>query len=457
MLAVAAGDLTLRPLMGLRLATVLMLLAGAAAVWAARHTPWRRPVPLALLALAGGTAVWTPVALLRAPDAGSGRAEVQGLLAGLAVALAALALSRARQRGLDAMRLGWMLALALSVVVATFELITDAHLWIDPELAWAKNHRTIVSGAFRNPNDFAIALAAMISGTLSVFTTSRRSSVSPSSTRAVASRRVALVLVALGSVGVVLTQSRSGLLALLAVLAIHAVFGLRRPGRHLNRRVMWVAGGVGAVVVAASVLVPALAARNPIVQAIRATGEPGTARSDALRVDLVRAALRYFEASDGLGTGAASFEVLLARDPAPGVATRTWLHNSFMEVLLQYGVVVTSLLAVVLLAVLVAALRPRRRPGREVAGARAEVFSSLAVFVLLGTASATVVTTPIWWLVLGQACASAWWLQTADPAPGSDAAEDHPDHLATTTETTATTATASADATVARSPAHARR
>lgn len=405
-LAVAAGDLTLVPLIQLRLATVVMLGVALLAVWSARGTPWLRPAPLALLSFALVAAAWAPLALSRAPDPVEGRAEVQGFLAGIAVAVAVVALSRCSRIGLVGMRRGWMLALGLSVLVATYELITKDHLWLSPGLDWAESHRTIVAGAFRNPNDFAIALTAMISGTLA-------GAASRAERRRGWRRAVPIVLCVLGAIAVLLTESRSGLLALIVVLAIHlgaAVWNRRRLG--VSPAALAGGGLVALVGVVAAFTVPALAAHNPVLRTLIAAGEPGTARSDTLRLDLIRAGWRYLRESDGLGTGAASFEVLLARDPNPGVSTHTWLHNSFLEIVLQYGVVVGGALGLVLLIALAAV---RRRGAVDGSVARVEVLASITCFAALAFASATVVTAPVWWLILGQAVASAWWLDQGMP------------------------------------------
>ena len=209
-LTAAAGDLTLHPRIQVRLGTLLPLLVAAAAVWSARRARWRDAVPLSVLAMTGLIASTAVVALHRAPDALEGRAEVQGLLAGLAITVATLALTRGTSAGLTALRRGWVLALGLAVVVGAIELVTDRHLWVGPGLSWATTSRTIIAGAFRNPNDFALALTAMISAVLV-----HRSAL-PRAARAAHGALAALV--GAGLVGVALTESRSGLLAGVLVL-----------------------------------------------------------------------------------------------------------------------------------------------------------------------------------------------------------------------------------------------
>ncbi|GAB49611.1 O-antigen ligase family protein [Mobilicoccus pelagius] len=443
-LAVAAGDLTLYPLIHLRLATVLPVGVAVVAVWwAAFRWPPRAglrgaAVPAAMLLFAATVACSAALALRRAPDPVEGRTEVQGLLAGVAIAVTTVALSRGSWRGLTALRRGWPLALFLAVLVAAVELLTGRHLWIPSGLSWAETSRTIVAGAFRNPNDFALAVTAMISGTLSHAATLPRHRSRP--------LRAALhALVVAGVVVVALTESRSGLLACVLVLTVHAAVGLHRrrarvggrsggpphpdPARRRHPRAIGVGLTVAAcAVLAAAFLVPALAARNPVLHLATSAAEPGTARSDRLRLDLLRAALRYLRDSDGLGTGAASFEVLLARDPAPGVASRTWLHDTFLELLLQYGAPAALALAALLLLVVAALVRPPRR-GRRSRLVRVEALGFVVPYLGLGCASATVLTTPIWWLLFGETAAAAWWL-LGSPDEGVQP-RARPDHAAT--------------------------
>lgn len=429
-LAVGLGDLVLMPLIQLRAATVVMLAVAALALWTARSTRWRRAAPIALLLLAVTLAAWIPLALGRAPDAGAGRSEVQGLLAGVAVATAVVALSRGTARGLASMRVGWALALLVAVGVCVVELVTDSHLWVGPGLAWAEDRRTVVAGAFRNPNDFAFALTMMAHATLTYTAALERRP---------RLRGALFGLAALGVSAILLTESRSGLLALLCVGALWAWSWARTHHRAPSRRGMAITGALVALAALAAFVVPPLAAHNPVLRALRATAEAGTARSDQLRLDLLRAGLRYFGESDGLGTGAASFESLLAADPHPGVSTQTWLHNSFLEILLQYGVIVGGALALVLVTTLVVAWRSARtHRGPAHALARLDLGAALIVFIGLGFASATVVTSPLWWAVLGHAVAAAWLLQAPPvsphamepPAPSDMQAEqgDHGDH-----------------------------
>ena len=119
----------------------------------------------------------------------------------------------------------------------------------------------------------------------------------------------------------------------------------------------------------------------------------------------------------------------------------TNLHNAFVELLTQYGVLVFAPYAALLL-ILVAALWLRtgrrsvgrdRRPAdngrpapdaapRERVVARNELAGQLTAFVLLGATASSALEIPFWWLSLANAVALAWYLQATRP----DAVPDPP-------------------------------
>ena len=427
-LVVAAGDLLLVPLAGLHVAALTYVALGLLALWRGGVIPWKDRLPRAFGAFWIVLGCALPLAAVRASDPVEGRFEITGIVCAALIGLGFVA--TARGRGLERARLGWTLGLALCCLVALGELATDRHLWVPDSYAWVAS-RTIVAGPFRNPNDFSIALTLMISGALGY----RQA--------AAGIRRVAVTgLVALGTLLVALTESRGGLLALTTVLAIHAIRASldRRDGRPARHRAsasvpgrsghgrrtasirMITAGLLAGAALLASVTIPAIAAHNPLVRVMSSLTAEGTARSDHLRVDLIAAAWRYVRSSDGLGTGAASFEPLLAADPAPRVAVHTWLHQSFVELLLQYGWLPFIALVVLLGAILIRLCRRLpASPGRDgtadsdidrasaphVRLARAEGLAALVTFAALGCVAATVIDTQIWWIMLAQAVASA--------------------------------------------------
>lgn len=445
-LVAAAGDLFLLPLMSVRLASPTLLLLAVLGLFQVRHVlPRLRSEGLAASLRSAPTAwsfglfilvmlAWVPLAYTRSPDPTQARAELTGVITGVLLAAGTAAATRYTAGGLRSMRLGWVIGLVLALGTAVFEIATGRHVHADESLSWTLDP-TIVAGPFRNPNDFAAILAVLVSGTIAY-----RAGV-----RSARARAGLAVLAAFGVVAVFLTQSRGGLIAIVLVLAIHAVRVLadrRDAGRVPTprssrgpRTVTWAIAGAALVAVVAAFTVPALARHNPIVTMITAAGQPGTARSDTLRLDLIRAGWRYFTGSDHLGTGAGSFEYLLAHDPNPGVSHIIWMHNTFLELLLQYGIVVAAALVAVVVAVLVTSARSllhvrgkTAEQRRETRMTVAEALSALVAFAALGSLAYTALETHAWWMLLAYAVVAASTLTARHTRPkiGSEATASVP-------------------------------
>jgi len=96
-------------------------------------------------------------------------------------------------------------------------------------------------------------------------------------------------------------------------------------------------------------------------------------------------------------------------DPNSGIAIEANLHNAFVEMLMQYGIVVFAVFTV-LLVLLVRIWWTTRRPASmrpRVAIVRTELVGHLVVFAALGLTASSALTLTTWWLVLANACACA--------------------------------------------------
>lgn len=405
------------------------------ATWA----PWTFVVPWAVLV------AWMPSALGRAPDQALGRLEIERLLVCLIISGVLLFGVRGSRAGLRGMRIGWLLGLLVSVAIGGWEIVTKEHLlFLDSRGTWVFGDGRLASGTFINPNNFATVLVGMIVGTLAL-----RAGVARGRRPRAA---VALDVVAVaGAVVVVFTQSRSALIALAVVGALEVVrrraarrapLGVPRgtqPGSPVlgtpaavspaigtpaigtpaadptRRRTWWAAlTAVGALAVA-SVTVPALARHNPLVELVSMLGDEETLRSDNLRIELIRAALGQLRDSGYLGSGAGAFEPLLAADPPSSVIKVTNLHNSFVELLSQYGIVVGLVHAVSLVMVFAVAAWPGRAAGRLARlralplDSRVEIGGYLAAYLAFGITASSALTFSAWWLLHASACIS-WWV-----------------------------------------------
>lgn len=419
-LLVAAGGLVTRVLAPAGLLWPFYGVVAVSAVLLALGSRSWRAAPVV-----GFVIVWAvlgaslPYALRVAPDPVLATKEARGLAE--CALLSGAALAAGLRGGLRAWRAGWLGALVLTCAIGTWELLTDQHLWVTAAKPWPF-HGRVAAATFVNPNNFGIAVLSMLVGVLAWRASTPRRAI-----------RWALTVAAVwAAVLVVASQSRSAVLGLVLVAAVHAVQASRsRPGllraaltRH--RRAVFSVGAGAFLLLAATFVVPPLAARNPVLAMIRAALQPETAASDMLRVNLIRAGLRYWRESGYLGTGAGSFEPIMWNDPHSGVAIKANLHNGFVELLVQYGwVVAVPLLALLVLLVGVAvrtranaALRP------QVGIVRTEMLGHLVAYVALGFTASSSLALPIWWLMLAAACACAAWL-LAHTRPGLPGRRTH--------------------------------
>ncbi|NYE01964.1 GNAT superfamily N-acetyltransferase [Kineosphaera limosa] len=413
---------------------------------------WAAWAPWTFIAVWAVLFAWMPHALAVAPDARAADIELRRFVQCLIYSAALLACARGARLGLAGVRVGWLLALLTCGGIGLWEVLTANHLlFLDPVRGWVFGPR-MPAATFLNPNNLAAMLIGMIAGAWAL----------RSGLRWLWARVALDVVVVLGSVVVVFTQSRAGLLALAVVYALelwrrwplwHAGHreraaagggassdgngepgpgheredgteteagdaGAAAKGPRWSRRWTLGAGGALAALAVASVTIPALARRNPVVEMVGMLFDDETARSDGLRLQLIRAALRYLRESGWTGSGAGSFEPLLWADPEPGVVKLTNLHNAFIELLSQYGLVVGATHALSLIALLAVAASPRYLPRDN----RVEILGYLTAFFAFGIVASSSLTIPGWWLLQASAAAS-WWAAARERTP--QPAESH--------------------------------
>lgn len=361
--------------------------------------PWVFLLPIVVLL------AWMPYAVEVSPDQRAAAREVTQLRWALLFGCAVLMGARAGRLGTRALRIAWAIALVVSSAIGTWEVVTHSHLVGAP--IWSTMQQRLALGTFGNPNNFAAGLLAMIAGTWALRATVDR-----------ARARLALdALTAFGCVVLLFTQSRSGLLALLLLLGLEAWRRVGRPAgsprrrRPLVRRRHALAGVLAVLLAALLLAAPPLAAHNPVRQLLSTAFTSHTARSDQLRAELITAAVRYLRESHYLGSGAGSFEALFLADPTSSATVVTNLHNAFVELLSQYGVVVgaAQLIGVALVLWVGVAGRVGRRGPRICRDDRVEMCGYLLAFVTLGCVASSALTNATWWMMLASSCA-VWWV-----------------------------------------------
>ncbi len=293
----------------------------------------------------------------------SGREEVTQLALAALVTGAMLLLAGGSRRGVLAFRACWLAVVWTTAPVAVREIVADQHIITTRWGVWSFA-ANIPAGPFQNPNNYACVLACAV-GVLLVWALDRPP------------RQLAVFLLVSAGVAALLAYSTGGRAAFVAIvlqaLVALAVLVRRRrsdaaPGGSVGghrtsgwsgRRIGAATGGAVALLIVATVLVPALRERNPLMRLLTPS-DAEAASYDSLRVALSRTGLRYWWEHPWLGTGAGTFETRLATELPRDVSNQAInVHNAFVEILSQYGIVVFAPFAV-LLGVL--AWRAVRRP-----------------------------------------------------------------------------------------------
>lgn len=348
---------------------------------------------------------------------------VIGMLACACITFAAVGLTRGKRSGVELMRWLWIAIAAVFVPFGLFEAITGRHF--SPGGPYAPPAFS-PSGLFDNPNNFACVLLVCL-GVLLFRLCERMGEW----------QRMALTMLALGAgVLIVLTLSRPAVLGMALLLVATARLAWRRAQgtpaaapsvseRPRVRRLTRLAGYVAAPLVIAAFVVPGVSRINPLVMLL-APDREAIARSDELRLALVEAGLRMWTTQPWIGVGGGRFATLLEQDP--GRATRlTPMHNSFVQLLTEYGIALTVPLLVLLVWLIVRVVRARPEPethgaptGLDTLGARYLIGLYLGVFALAGLLVSSALAWTMWWLMLAAAVTTAWWLGGVPRTPADD-------------------------------------
>ena len=357
-----------------------------------------------------------------APDSRVVRTEQASLLACGLLCLAGIALGAGTRSGALLHRRAWLTLGVVVVPIGLWEITTQQHLgpgpWRPPP--WS------AAATFVNPNHFA-AVLLVVYGLAALRLSERLSRLD----------RLATGVLALATmVVIVATWSRlavaAALVLTLAALCLDAqrrgVFARRRVenpaathamtrragsrGRSARRLLLSLLGGG----LAALVLAPALAR-------YLFPGDAATARADGLRVTLLRIGLDAWSTRPWLGIGGGRFETVLEERGFEPVLP---MHNGFVEILTEYGLVVAAPMLAWIVAIVCSMLTRRRvlgspdvtrggRPrGLDTLGARYAIGVWLVAFVVAGFVTSSAVGWPFWYLMAASATAAAWWVRGAD-------------------------------------------
>lgn len=232
--------------------------------------------------------------------------------------------------------------------------------------------------------------------------------------------RVGLTLLAFGCVVLIgFTLSRMALLGVVLVAGGAAQLAWRRahgpdggtPRWRILRPVTFTLLGL----TVAALVLPGASRVNPLLRLLAPDPE-ATARADELRLALVEAGLRMWSTQPWIGVGGGRFETLLAQQ-AGGAGRMTPMHNSFVELLTEYGAVLAGVLVLTLTWLVVRLLRggggepTHGAPaGLDRPGARYLLGVYLLGFGVAGVLVSSALPWTMWWLTIASATTTAWWL-----------------------------------------------
>lgn len=388
---------------------------------ALRRSLWREKVPAAVTGLTCWWGLWMVLALIWSPNRHVGIVEV--LASGLAALGAGVAflLVRGSEHNLARLRGGWLLAWAVMMVIGLVEIVTGYHTTqVVGRQDWLFRMRTI-SATFANPNGLGIFCAF---GFLLLGTTVLRGTLS---------RRCEVLAV----IGLVVTcyvclaaGGRAGQYSIVAVGVLLTLVGA------LHRWRSWVTW----TLLVLALLTPVLgtytnigALRPPLAEAAfrnnpdtyknpeNRLDDPGASfdaeqgeilaanrRADGARVRYMKMGCGYVKTAPVVGHGAGATATLLKHDPHRNGLPIIPLHNSLLQITVNYGLVASLPIAGVNLYLVWVLVRGIRRATWPDVLERVEGLATLGIVAVASIGLSSIFNEPVFVAMLAFAAACAW-------------------------------------------------
>ncbi|MBW3085879.1 hypothetical protein KEM60_02090 [Austwickia sp. TVS 96-490-7B] len=408
--------------------------------------------------------IWAPITWLWTPAPGVGRTEIMAGAMAMAGAFVVVVLTRGSSASLRYLRWGWMVAFAVNTAIVSWEFCTGNHLDLVTGVQPWYFSAYSVAGLDTNPNglsNFNVAIFAVLCAQMVREVGSRRatraaaeafeneattptSALVPSTVCGSISQRIGLgvrgsarriivlyVAMALCAYTVYMTGSRAGAMSQLLLTLMTAAWCFR--GRRLLV--------VPIALVALAAVIPVVQQSDlrlvrPAAVAQRAAHEGrgsghyqdnvsddqkavDVAKADAARAELTKSGLRAMAEKPLQGHGAGSSITWVAHDPlypatsANGQRRVINLHNTFLEIGVNYGLIgLLPILAVPLWA-LMRFLRPRTFLRLWPDPVVLEGLGVLLALLVTSVITSSSIGSPMFWLFYAYAAALAWNYQDA--------------------------------------------
>jgi len=219
----------------------------------------------------------------------------------------------------------WILASTCLMLIGCWEVLTGNHLSVSSYVDASPWNRNMPSAVFNNTNDFATFLALSLSFFLGLL---RMNS------RFVRLGGIMLIVVCLFLLGA--TKSRANMLAAASVFVFWFLPFLRSIRSRWSR--LFLGGVLLFSLVGGAFLLFSSSEMQSLARQV--TEEQG---SGGIRVNLIRNSLHFFLESGGLGVGAGNAEWYMEHRRIFDTGRIMNIHNWWIELLVNYGLVVTLL------------------------------------------------------------------------------------------------------------------
>lgn len=218
---------------------------------------------------------------------------------------------------------GWMIAVLLCSIVAYWELTTGQHLYLAKEQGGAMNTGTEIlqhmtaSVTFNNYNGYVTFLCFSFPWVFYILLDKKRR---PFEILLAVAALIASTLV------IIINASRGGVLAVVIMLAIYYIYSKKTNIKNVI---------LGLLIIVFLFLL--IRYGEEITAVFFARTAEGRMFEDMARYTIWKNALRVFWESLGMGVGIGGIHVAMDKYAHGGVLS---VHNMFLEILVQYGVII---------------------------------------------------------------------------------------------------------------------
>ena len=271
--------------------------------------------------------IYSALSLSWTPQLSYGVTFFSRLIVHLLICLEIILFAQKAESPFHAIAYGWVLAFALTSVMALWEIMTDQHYFTiaHEEVEYLSNRageqleKHVAAVTFHNPNTYSLFAVSVLPFLLYLILQTKKS------IKLLMEILLLLVLVYI----VFMNSSRGCFLCLAVVFFVFFVFQFRKSDRKTKKRLKWM---IFFIVVFLIVFGPTL------FQTILFRAEGGAMFEDNSRMKLWAYTWQQFLESYGMGMGIGSMKPVMASFQGFWTSTIVYSHNMILELLLEGGI-----------------------------------------------------------------------------------------------------------------------